>query len=1034
MDDRSKLILIRGIKSGAFSDRQKLEAVRAIKADDDNKAADLIGSLQFATLNSGKSLEDLVNERQGRDRDNFDYSSGADGRLRSLMSFGETDQDREAILASLVGDDGYVRDPSGQLALTEAGQRARGMDPIGKNLIIEDEGFSLRDISEFAGAVPETVGSIAGAIAGGGLTFGIGSVAGAAGGAAVGQAIEETIEQLLGVQTQGLGEVARDVAIEGAIGAGGELLGAAVVTAGRGVLGAGRGIAGKISGRAPLDELADTRRAQMQGLVDRDYVPSLEALGAPRGPAYFQKVAETTAKVTDRIDNNLNRALSEKQDFLQGIKGDPVSELGEDVMRWYAPSQLSKLKKNRDIAQKSILKAIDDSIDLLSTANKENFDLNAQSLGKITKAFKSFGDKSAENFTNVDTMLSQIQRQIPDPRTGRPVQKTGGQLKIFDVRGMQSGLKDYMEEMRNLADPAAEQIDIFLRGTKGDATFTDMANVRKAINDSLYFGPNVATKARGKLENLRSQIDFMMDQKNILDQIDVSSFTPNELQIFKAAAEQRKFAMSQFKEGMKKFEDLANLGVINSVRDLASFEGYPPRAISDKFADKVIKDNSPQRLQAVLDATNNSNELQDAFARSYLENALSASRKSTLDDAADPNEFDGKIFRRQIKKLGTTGPKLFGEDWNAVKKLADEIGASNLKKSITVDDVNRIANLSDGPIVQGMRNLLDSQTQLNNALKTSVIKDIDAGKFENYDSVVRALTNPKLTQDEVTKIMRFFDNSPQLQSSMRDVVLQDILSSVDENIFKTPQSSESLLKVLESYKPGVLKKVLGKIPKGDEILGKAATGEEYYSDVLYKFANDLKALGDVGKEGSIASGTLWAKFMQHPINALLTVGKFRTVAKGLGNPTVARGYLKASRAASGDPVESSNAILGVLNEAAMNEGIDLAGSASKASKIATSVGRVGGQAARIQQQTYPRALGLTTQQRKDTTRTNARPASPKIPNIPIPEVRMPTLPAQPAGPIQQLQRNVQSEIRRRARENPAVAATLLGGLGSAGLL
>jgi hypothetical protein len=33
-----------------------------------------------------------------------------------------------------------------------------------------------------------------------------------------------------------------------------------------------------------------------------------------------------------------------------------------------------------------------------------------------------------------------------------------------------------------------------------------------------------------------------------------------------------------------------------------------------------------------------------------------------------------------------------------------------------------------------------------------------------------------------------------------------------------------------------------------------------------------------------------------------------------------------------------------------------------------------------------------------------------------------------------LQRNVQSEIRQRARENPAVAATLLGGLGNAGFL
>ena len=47
----------------------------------------------------------------------------SDGRLRSLMSFGETDSDREAILKRIVGEDGYVRDKGGQLALTPTGQK-----------------------------------------------------------------------------------------------------------------------------------------------------------------------------------------------------------------------------------------------------------------------------------------------------------------------------------------------------------------------------------------------------------------------------------------------------------------------------------------------------------------------------------------------------------------------------------------------------------------------------------------------------------------------------------------------------------------------------------------------------------------------------------------------------------------------------------------------------------------------------------------------------------------------------------------------
>jgi len=128
MEDRTKLTLFQGIESGLFSDRQKLTAFKAIEQDvDDSEVADLLGSLSFSTLNSDQSLEDLVNKRRGRDLDKFDYSSGADGKLRSLISFGETSGDKEAILTSLVGEDGFTRDEGGNLALTEKGQLSRGI-------------------------------------------------------------------------------------------------------------------------------------------------------------------------------------------------------------------------------------------------------------------------------------------------------------------------------------------------------------------------------------------------------------------------------------------------------------------------------------------------------------------------------------------------------------------------------------------------------------------------------------------------------------------------------------------------------------------------------------------------------------------------------------------------------------------------------------------------------------------------------------------------------------------------------------------
>ncbi len=125
MKDRTKLTLARAIKSNALTDRQKLNALRAIKADaPDEDVRDLITSLSFKSIRSGnRSLDEMIDQKSGKDRQNFDYASGADGKLRALLSFGETSGDKEAILKANVGEDGFIRDAGGRLALTEAGQK-----------------------------------------------------------------------------------------------------------------------------------------------------------------------------------------------------------------------------------------------------------------------------------------------------------------------------------------------------------------------------------------------------------------------------------------------------------------------------------------------------------------------------------------------------------------------------------------------------------------------------------------------------------------------------------------------------------------------------------------------------------------------------------------------------------------------------------------------------------------------------------------------------------------------------------------------
>ena len=191
-----------------------IEELRQLRASQDRGSS--LG------MSRARSFDELLASTSGKDEQMFDYTTGAAGGLRAKISFGETPEEKELILKKIVGDEGYTKDSQGRLALTEAGQISQGMKPVGKNLIIEEEGFSLRDVSDLAGIAPESIGAVIGGIIGAPTL--VGGALGAGVGAGLGQSAEESIESLLGIQKQSLGEVAKDVATEAALAGGIDLV------------------------------------------------------------------------------------------------------------------------------------------------------------------------------------------------------------------------------------------------------------------------------------------------------------------------------------------------------------------------------------------------------------------------------------------------------------------------------------------------------------------------------------------------------------------------------------------------------------------------------------------------------------------------------------------------------------------------------------------------------------------------------------------------------------------------------------------
>ena len=151
------------------------------------------------------------------------------------------------------------------------------------------------------------------------------------------------------------------------------------------------------------------------------------------------------------------------------------------------------------------------------------------------------------------------------------------------------------------------------------------------------------------------------------------------------------------------------------------------------------------------------------FEMLLLEVILKMLSKNLSLDELDPDKFNGRIFANRVRSLGTTGPKLFGKDWNEINKLADEISITSAKK--TVHEKNEVDKLLDlngsSPIALGMKDLLDAQVNLNKANRRTILKKLNNNEYETYDAIAQALTQPNISQNEVIKIMKFFDDNPE---------------------------------------------------------------------------------------------------------------------------------------------------------------------------------------------------------------------------------------------------------------------------------
>lgn len=376
--------------------------------------------------------------------------------LRAQYSIEPLESNRIALLQRELGQenvkvddqtgDVYARDDSGSFRPVNIG------------------GFSMADVADFAGSVPETLGAVAGGVLGSSLP-GAGTVAGAIGGAAVGSAARQGLSLLLGTPDVASGlERAGEIGLSASMGALGYGAGKAL----KPVANAAKTFTKRV-GKKTADLIPDTVKetAQDSYRISKDVINNIEKVFRPSraedAPKYFDIMAKHGLEreiAPESVEFGLSSAISRR--------GRHIAEgpLGEERLKNYYKFQ-SQIGDAMDTVVEKI-GTVKERADLGASLRDtlENVMERAKDM-KITysKAVKDYpgAQLSEESMKRINSKLRGIRRfAVGRIKRGFGSQKTEGQelLNMIETfKNTKGSLKQVTEALQNLGEEAFKKHD-----------------------------------------------------------------------------------------------------------------------------------------------------------------------------------------------------------------------------------------------------------------------------------------------------------------------------------------------------------------------------------------------------------------------------------------------------------------------------------------------------------------------------------------------------------------------------------------------
>lgn len=925
---------------------------------------------------------------------NFDTTTGVqDTALRADLSRADRLSEKIKVLqGNGLSSEDYTQDNRGQLALTPSGAKKFGIE-TDKNIVIDESGFTKSDIVDLAGIAPEISGAVGGALLGQALIpipF-LGAMLGAAFGGGGGNVLEEFYEISKGFSDQTPAEIAKQTGKEALIAGAFEGVGQAVFK-----------VLGKVLGGPSASKLPEAERELIKKSLDMNIDPSMDIMGANALLSRQQAMTENIFKGSPRTVKN-TKSINAKIDDLYkkaGVGIGDVDGLGATLKTAAEDGNTALLTQARD-ASNDVIKHMTDLSDQAGRAAIKDLRINDDLFDSLTQSFKYFDDIQNSYYKQIDDITATALGQkeiIPVGSLTNLLDRSSEGYKLLVGKTSQNLEKDILETFSRI------------EGSK--ASFEQLYRARKSLND-------IRMQNGGESGVNRMTTKFIDEIDDILSAPNLSDLTVIPIQQFSglgkgsrntllSATKSIKEAREQFSKGMAQFDSLRATTIY---KDIAAKVRNNIEVDPSEVMEQLIKSNSPQQnlsrlnsLQQVFDGAakrGGTNSLYQPFKKRMAGEWIRTNLEKSI-RASDPEKFSGKTFAQAYEKLGKSADELFGADAQAVKKLAEQMDAlslTNLNQSV-IDDVIAKAGVNSAGI-NLLKNVVGKQKELTTFNKNSVMRKLRDDNLSESEAAL-VLANPNTSAQDMSKVMNLFKTKEAGSESIENIqkfYMDNIVGDFQADFLTDPKQFRIFAdKLITDSKPIKIAGETLEFGKLEVIYGKEMA--EQMSD----FGKVLKLNSRTADAGKLVASGIAAS----PLNNIGRLAKFSVLGRMFSLPLFYRNFrasydnkltgLAGANQLQQIIVRGLSQTSGALGVSAAGEGID---------------------------QVKSLAGDLTNEIAPKPTPTR---------NTPVPNVQPGALENLPYKVVPPSPLSAKTSIRQRAMGDPTIAATLLGGLGSASLL